>query len=279
MRYKGGLFMKEADMSCFPFDLQALPIHVSAVPCISLAKVVKNKDGTRPPRDAFKFQLSNSHKKTVEDDYAAASFKSCGHYLTDEAGKLLVEFCPRHISGCELHSGREYRVNVVVQRPWVTCHTWNLLLVLLLTGVAMCSFYAELSIAPRMSMTLIVILITAVWARPESLARIPYTTLFDKCFKISLATAIFISFSNIYTVMQCGGYNQLAIGFLRDRYQNDGSSCAHGWCDSTKLDCNLLVITGSLWFCANVAVLIREVQLRQRMIARMHTMFLQRKRP
>jgi hypothetical protein len=264
MRFKGGLLMKDADLRCFPFDLQALPIHVTVVPSFSLSKVVKNKDGSKAPKDAYKFQLSSTHHQTVEDEYSNAAHKGCGHYLTDGAGKSLVEFYPCHVSGRSINSGRDYQINVFVKRPLFATHTWNLLSVVLLAGVAMSSFYADWSLAHRMGITLTVILIVAVWTRPDCLARVPYATLFDKCFKISLATAIFISFVNIHSVMQCGGYNSLAIEFLRERYQNDGSNCAHGWCDSTKLDCNLLLVTFLLWFCANAAVVIREVLLRNR---------------
>eukprot|EP00427_Karlodinium_veneficum_P052060 CAMPEP_0169367388 /NCGR_PEP_ID=MMETSP1017-20121227/33636_1 /TAXON_ID=342587 /ORGANISM="Karlodinium micrum, Strain CCMP2283" /LENGTH=519 /DNA_ID=CAMNT_0009465413 /DNA_START=18 /DNA_END=1574 /DNA_ORIENTATION=+ len=221
MRFRGLLYMSRADMRCFPFDIQFLPIHIKAAPCRNLENVLSNRDGSKVPKDAFKFYLDDSTLMCADKDYIEAEHKGCGNFVQ---------------KGINGQPGIDaYRVSIFVERPFLGSYAWNLVIMNVLAWLAGTSFWdgASPDVSSRMSITLTVILTIAVSSRPVAIEKTTYVTMNDQCQQMCLAIATIVSFLNVINVQICGGHHPESPMYMQEFYLESKSFCEKSWCGST----------------------------------------------
>lgn len=234
-------------MRCFPFDVQFLPIHMKAAPCRNLENVLSNRDGSKVPKDAFKFYLDDSTIMCSDKDYIDAEYKGSGNFVQKGAGDLLVDFGLAGING---QPGIEaYRVSIFVERPWLGSYAWNLVIMNVLAWLAGTSFWdgASPDVSSRMSITLTVILTIAVSSRPVAIEKTTYVTMNDQCQQMCLAIATIISFLNVGIVQICGGHHPDSPMYMQEFYRKSEHFCEKSWCGTTWIDCHAFVLILCVW--------------------------------
>mmetsp|Transcript_63366 Transcript_63366/g.151206 ORF Transcript_63366/g.151206 Transcript_63366/m.151206 type:complete len:903 (+) Transcript_63366:141-2849(+) len=252
MRFRGPLTLAAADLRCFPFDVLVLPIRLKAVRCRNL-KLGNTLDGASH-RD--RVHLVDDGRMTRDEEYRDAEprLRGKGHHITRSADRAMLEFDICGVSGGlpsdELRTDM-YEVKVVVRRPLLSNHCWDVITMNLLVLLAAASFWDSSApeLSSRLGITLTVVLTLAAFtsARPAAIQKAPYVTFHDWCEQVSLLLVILIAVQNVVAVTLCGGEHEEAPSHMTEIFERHSSSCEFSWCMSRAIDCHALLVLLIFW--------------------------------
>merc|ERR1712054_296372 len=135
--------MSQADMRCFPFDVQSLPVLLKATPCRYLEHVIRSSSNCKVRGNALKFHMDNSTVMLSDVDYMAADHKGHGNFLEPGAGDSLVEFA---VDSVKSRPGfAVYQVDLFIARPMLSSYCWNIIVVNVLAWLAGASYWDSAS--------------------------------------------------------------------------------------------------------------------------------------
>mmetsp|Transcript_27021 Transcript_27021/g.62420 ORF Transcript_27021/g.62420 Transcript_27021/m.62420 type:complete len:865 (-) Transcript_27021:45-2639(-) len=252
MRFRGCLTLSVANLRCFPFDVLVLPIRLKAVRCRNVT-LGNTLDGTSH-RD--RVHLIDDGRMTRDEEYceAEARLRGKGHHITRAADRAMLEFDICGVSGgCPSDETRTdmYEVKIVVRRPLLSNHCWDVITMNLLVWLAATSFWDSSApdLSSRLGITLTVVLTLAAFtsSRPAAIQKAPYVTFHDWCEQVSMLLVILIAVQNVVAVTLCGGEHEEAPSFMVETFQQNGATCEFSWCMSRGIDCQAIVVLLVAW--------------------------------
>lgn len=247
MRFRGTLAMGAADLRCFPFDLQALPIRVRAGRCQGLL-LGTPAAGAATRETTGRVNLSDDGAMKFDERYLKldACMRGHGHYAAIGAAEALQEFTLRGVTGHHPDKQRRdaYEVCIVVARPKLSSYVWDMIIQNLLVLLATTSFWdTSTDLSSRMSISLTVLLTLAAYtaARPQAIEKAPYVTAHDWNEQTSMIVTTAISLQSVASVVLCGQAKS------DDEFKGNGAQCETGWCYSRGIDCSGFLFTLLIW--------------------------------
>lgn len=265
-RWRGYMAMEDVDLSCFPFDMQVLPIVIRTSPLRLTAGRVRFPRLVHPTKRLSDEQYSKTAKQadTVAQQKYAMKHTGGGQFIGPLVDEQLTEFklkgvrgvtdaeCSKNTLTAKRCNGEMFQVQIFVERPWLSSYTWNLFIMTTLVLLSATSFWdtASPDLSSRLSISLTIILTLAAYTsnRAAPIEKTPSLTFQDEYELLCLILVIIVSLMNIVSVVMCGGDNENAPAFMQEEFESNAELCDMGICSSRKIDCEFcfvfLVITG-----------------------------------
>jgi len=233
----------KASMASFPFDVQVLPLSVKSVPFANQ-----------------RVRLVDPKRRLKEPDYLEAvntPRAGKGHFVAKELS--LYEFRLVGVTGGPDISKSSvnkdiYTVSIFVERPWVSNHVWDMLIVNLLLVLALTSLWGpSTELALRMSIALTVLLTTAAYnsVRPRPIEKWPQATCHDWSEQTTMLLVAVVAIWDVFATTVCAGQHPDAPSYLvAVTYEYDDENpgqCGLGWCYARSMDCNALLVIVMIW--------------------------------
>eukprot|EP00928_Gymnodinium_smaydae_P037966 TRINITY_DN26291_c0_g1_i1.p1 TRINITY_DN26291_c0_g1~~TRINITY_DN26291_c0_g1_i1.p1 ORF type:complete len:1029 (+),score=206.62 TRINITY_DN26291_c0_g1_i1:66-3089(+) len=258
MRFRGTLSLISANLKCFPFDVQVLPVKLKAARCRGLGLPV----GT--PAAAASGGREEGHRVRLVDARGLASIdagyleasphmRARGHYAVQAADESLLEFNVSALAGCHPEPKRRdvYQVNILIERPRCASYVWDVVIMNVLVALSATAFWdtAAPELSSRMSISLTVILTLAAYtsSRPAPIEKAPYVTFHDWCEQVCMLLVTGISIQNVFAVVTCGGQHEEAPPHMVELFERSEELCSVGWCLSRQIDCRALLLLLAAW--------------------------------
>lgn len=257
-RWRGYMAMEDVDLSCFPFDMQVLPIVIKALPLRLNAGRSRQPRLTHPTKRLF----DGEYRRTVEraDEYAL-KHTGGGQFIGPMVEEQLTEFHLKGVRGltdaecmrqknklqAKVASGECYQVQVFVARPLFSSYCWDLIIMTFLVLLSATSFWdtASPDISSRLSISLTIILTLAAYTsnRPAPISKTPTFTFQDDYEIWCLYLVILVSIMNIISVVTCGGDHQNSPEFMQKQFEENEQLCSLSmYCGSREIDCGFLFL-------------------------------------
>lgn len=258
-RFRSIMAMEDVDLSCFPYDMQVLPIVIKTLPLRLSAGRLRMPRLVHPTKRLEDTAYFNVARKA--DDYAMRHTGG-GQFIGDKVDEQLTEFKLKGVRGVtdaesQQHkssltskqcNGQTFRVQIFVERPMLSSYTWNLVITSVLVLLSATSFWdtASPDISSRLSISLTIILALAAYTsnRAAPIEKTPSLTFQDEYELMCLIFVIIVSLMNIVSVVICGGDNEKAPDFMQARFNSNEDLCMEGVCSSRKIDCHFMFAFG-----------------------------------
>eukprot|EP00928_Gymnodinium_smaydae_P048912 TRINITY_DN32772_c0_g1_i2.p1 TRINITY_DN32772_c0_g1~~TRINITY_DN32772_c0_g1_i2.p1 ORF type:complete len:349 (-),score=24.16 TRINITY_DN32772_c0_g1_i2:261-1307(-) len=259
MRWRGDFSILRASLQSFPFDVQIVPLSVKSVPF-----------------KGHRVRLVDPVQRLTSSDYleyAHTQRAGKGHFVVKEVS--LYDFRIVGVTGGPDHSRSAakqdiYTVSIFVERPWVSNHVWDLLIMNLLLLLALTSIWGpstELSL--RMSIALTVLLTTAAYnsARPGPIEKWPQATCHDWALQMTMTFVAVVALWDVFATTVCAGQHPDSPEYLiQVTYRFEEAypgQCGMGWCVARQIDCNALILFLTVWIVAVATMLYRILRTRR----------------